>query len=232
MKVINNQPTQILMAVVDRNQNPKLLKLLEERHVDLLFLINGKGTARSDILRTFGLSDVDKSVIICILPKQRVRDLMTTIVERFDMIRPGHGILLTLPMTSASMAIARILEPKGDYMEIEKPVSENSKSKYELVMAIVNNGYSEKVMDAARKEGARGGTVIHARQAALTEPSKFFGISLQPEKEFVLIVVEIPIAESVLQAIIKNCGMRTEARGFIMSLPLGKCSGLTLTEQI
>ena len=36
--------------------------------------------------------------------------------------------------------------------------------KYEAIFCIVNAGYSELVMDAAKEVGARGGTVIHARE--------------------------------------------------------------------
>ena len=38
--------------------------------------------------------------------------------------------------------------------------------KHEVILCIVNNGFSEAVMDAAREAGARGGTIIHARGTA------------------------------------------------------------------
>ena len=60
---------------------------------------------------------------------------------------------------------------------------------YEAVFCIVNDGFSDAVMDAARACGARGGTVINARGTAKAEAEKLFNISIQPEKEIVLILV-------------------------------------------
>ena len=40
---------------------------------------------------------------------------------------------------------------------------------YEVILCIVNSGFSDAVMDAAKEFGARGGTVIHARGTANTE---------------------------------------------------------------
>ena len=59
---------------------------------------------------------------------------------------------------------------------------------HEVILCIVNNGFSEAVMDAAREAGARGGTVIHARGTANKDAELFFNISIQPEKEVVMIL--------------------------------------------
>ena len=45
---------------------------------------------------------------------------------------------------------------------------------YEVIICIVNAGYSELVMDAAKEVGARGGTVIHAKGTANKEAEQFF----------------------------------------------------------
>ena len=56
---------------------------------------------------------------------------------------------------------------------------------HEAIFCIVNSGYSETVMEAAKKFGARGGTVINARGTAGKDAEKFFGITVQQEKEIV-----------------------------------------------
>ena len=52
---------------------------------------------------------------------------------------------------------------------------------HELIISIFNRGYSDTVMDAAKKAGARGGTVLNARGTGSHEVEKFFGITIQPE---------------------------------------------------
>ena len=102
--------------------------------------------------------------------------------------------------------------------------------KHELVIAIVDNGYSEEVMEVARAEGVRGGTVLHARQAAVKEASKFFGISLQPDKEMILIIVGEAHKIELMRSISKALGMRSGAHGLVISLPIDSCAGLTPIE--
>ena len=70
--------------------------------------------------------------------------------------------------------------------------------KHEAIFCIVNSGYSEAVMDAAKRLGAKGGTVINARGTASKEAEKFFGISVQPEKEIVMILVPSSCKDAVL----------------------------------
>jgi len=82
------------------------------------------------------------------------------------------------------------------------------------------------VMDAARPAGAGGGTIIHARGAAPQEASHFFGITIQPEKEMVLIVVDKEHKIPVMQAISKAAGLQTEGHGIVFSMPVTELMGI------
>ena len=77
----------------------------------------------------------------------------------------------------------------------------NNTSDYSLIMFIVNKGYADELMTAARKAGAPGGTVLHARGTGKEEDVKFFGINLVPEKEILLIVAENSRSEAIIAAI-------------------------------
>lgn len=57
-------------------------------------------------------------------------------------------------------------------------------SKYEMILCIVNAGFSETVMEAAKEVGARGGTVIHARGTANKEAEQYFHITIQLERRW------------------------------------------------
>ena len=100
-------------------------------------------------------------------------------------------------------------------------------SNYEMIMCIVNAGFSELVMDAAREEGARGGTVIHARGTANKEAEQFFHIAIQPDKDIVLILVPTDIKDNVLHAIYRNAGLKSEGSGIAFSLPVDEVVGLS-----
>ena len=100
-------------------------------------------------------------------------------------------------------------------------------SDYEVVFCVVNAGYSELVMDAAKEEGARGGTVIHARGTANKEAEQFFHIAIQPDKEIVMILVPAEIKDNVLHAIYKNAGLKSEGMGIAFSVAVDEVVGIS-----
>lgn len=101
-----------------------------------------------------------------------------------------------------------------------------SEAKYEMITCIVNAGFSETVMEAAKAEGAGGGTVIHARGTANKEAEAFFHISIQPEKDVVMLLVPEKIKDNVLHAIYKKAGLDTQGQGIAFSVPVSKTVGL------
>ena len=98
---------------------------------------------------------------------------------------------------------------------------------HECIVCIVNTGFSDAVMDAAREFGARGGTVIHGRGTASQEAERFFGISIQPDKEVVLILVPHDLTDKILHALYRAVGLKTPGQGIAFSLPVDQVVGLS-----
>ena len=99
-------------------------------------------------------------------------------------------------------------------------------NKYELVIVVVNSGFSEVAMNAAREEGAHGGTIIHARGAGTKAMEEKYGIIITPEKEMILIVVNKNIKDKILAAVYKAAGLATDGQGIAFSLPVSTVAGL------
>ena len=97
---------------------------------------------------------------------------------------------------------------------------------YEVIICIVNAGFSDTVMDAAKEFGARGGTVIHARGTANSLAEKKFEIPVSPEKEMVMILVPSEIKENVLHGLYRAVGLKTPGQGIAFSLPVDAAVGL------
>lgn len=98
--------------------------------------------------------------------------------------------------------------------------------KHEVILCIVNNGFSDVVMDAAREFGAGGGTVINARGTASLEAEKLFNITVQPEKEIVMILVKKEIRDDVLHALYQKVGLDTPGQGIAFCLPVTDVTGI------
>lgn len=103
---------------------------------------------------------------------------------------------------------------------------EERKSAYALIVTIVNRGYADDVMDAARNAGARGGTIMYARGAGLNETESFFGISFHPEKEMILIVTDNEMRKGIMRAIARKVGLNSEGAGITFSLPVTDIAGI------
>ncbi|MCR4860424.1 MAG: P-II family nitrogen regulator [Bacteroidales bacterium] len=98
--------------------------------------------------------------------------------------------------------------------------------KYELVLCIVNAGFSQNVMQAARSAGAKGGTIIRARGSANPEAEEFFNITIQPDKELIMILVPQEIKDEILKTIYQEAGLGAEAQGIAFSLPVNRTTTL------
>ncbi len=97
---------------------------------------------------------------------------------------------------------------------------------HQMIVCIVNSGFSETVMDAAREAGVRGGTVLRGRGTANQAAEEEFGITIQPDKELLLIVVPTEIRDAVLEAIYRAVGINKAGKGIAFSLPVTKTIGL------
>lgn len=97
---------------------------------------------------------------------------------------------------------------------------------HEAIFCIVNAGYSDAVMESAKKLGATGGTVINARGTASKEAETFFHITIEPEKEVVMILVPAAIKDDVLSALYKDVGLNTPGQGIAFSLPVDSVVGM------
>ena len=99
-------------------------------------------------------------------------------------------------------------------------------SEHEVIFAIVNSGFAEDVMEVAREQGVRGGTILNARGVVREDAAAFFGITLHADKEILMMVVEKSFRDRVLNAIYKEMGMAKKAKGIAFSLPVSDVAGL------
>lgn len=98
---------------------------------------------------------------------------------------------------------------------------------FELILCIVNTGFSEVAMDAARKYGARGGTTMHGRGTATKEAEKMFNITIQPEKEIIMILTNTKIKDKIMKGLYDAVGVNTPAQGIAFSLPVDDVIGIS-----
>lgn len=95
-----------------------------------------------------------------------------------------------------------------------------------LIVTIVRKGWGSSVLQASVAAGARGGTVLGGRGAGMNEREKIFGVSIEPEKEIVLTVVEAEHVDSILEAVVKAADLNTVGHGIAFVMPIDRVVGV------
>jgi len=95
-----------------------------------------------------------------------------------------------------------------------------------LIVTIVRKGWGSTVLDASVKAGARGGTVLFGRGAGINEQEKIFGMSIEPEKEILLTIVDQSQVDAVLAAVVEAGELNQTGRGIAFVLPVDRIAGV------
>lgn len=221
---------RLLVSVIHEEDEKKLDLALDELHIPVCFRSMGKGTAPSEILDLFGLSGTGRLITLCLVPKFRVEETFSHLSKKMPFRKKGGGIAFTVPINGLQSPMRKLLsdeakealqkKAKGDEMEMR------ANSDFSVIWVSIARGYSEDVVNAAREAGARGGTVMKGRRRDAEEVRQYFGIRIQAEQEFVMIVVRNEKKADVMSAICRSCGMNTEAHGVVLALPVDDVMGI------
>lgn len=229
---LKNVKLQLFIAIVNRGSASEVSALLLEHYARMQWVTMARGTSTSDIINMLGLGSTDKALVLGLVPQASAPQLLATVSRRLKMHKAGAGIAFTLPLSSVSRGALRVMqaaceENTENQSEVKDTMDKQANNTdFELVIAVINQGFSEDLMAAAKTAGATGGTVIDARRAGGDEAMKFFGISVQAEKEIVTILTPRANSHEIMKAINTECGMKTEAKGIVISLPVDAVSGL------
>ena len=225
-----NTPFRVLMLITSPKLADKAAKLYREGSVPIHYRLNGKGTATSEMLDFLGIGSSDKGILISIMPKNFTDKMLSKLHTELRFGIPGNGIGFTLPLSGASNHILKMLKRQSEDI-VDAPTRKEDRIMSEemknvLIAVVANRGYSEEVMNAARAAGARGGTILHSRRMGNEQAMSFWGLSLQEEKEMILIVANNETKMPIMQAISEKCGVRSDAQGIVLSMPIDTVIGL------
>jgi len=216
--------TKLFITIADKDKTDRIIKSFKKYNVTNSVSINATGTASNSLLSYFGLDDVKKNVILTIVPEIYETKIMYNLHNKLELYKPGNGICFSLKINSASRYLSSMYEninkSKEDYI-MEQDME------YELIVLIVSEGYASVAMDAAKRVGANGGTLINGIGLGSSEATKFLGITIEPEKDVVLIITEKDEKKKVMEEMTREVGLSHEGRGICFSIPVDNVVGLT-----
>ena len=212
-----------VMTILDRNKRDRLAKIQRSLGLNVELSMLGRGTAPKELLTMRGLQPTEKVIVTTSADGEDLKKLIRRVKQELYIDIPGNGILLAVPIKSAGGAQALAYLAGEKKANQEKPAMN---FEYELIYVILNEGYSDDVMDAARSAGAAGGTVLSAKGTAIKQAEKFQELTLANEKEVILIVARSSVKAAIMRAIIEKAGLETKAGAICFSLPVSRIEGL------
>lgn len=220
----------VLFTISERSHLQSFIETYEKYNVDVSFISLGRGTARTETLEYFGLSQTEKAVCISVVSDSTWKKIRKDLINEGKIDVPGRGVLFLVPMSSiGGRRELNFFTDGQEFTTGDESVMKGTDK--ELLIAICNQGHTETVMNAARAAGAGGGTIVHARGTGMKKTEQFLGVTLASEKEIVYIVAKTKIKNDIMQSIMKNAGTKTEAKTIVFSLPVTDTLGIKFKEE-
>ncbi len=208
---------ELICVVVSDGLGSKVIKEAKSAGITGATVMLGTGTVKKHYLSYLGLSDMRKEIVLMVSGKDTARSAAEALNEKFRFDKPGHGIAFTTAVcevTGTSSCSCCNTGKRGE------------DAVYNIITTIVDKGKAEDVIDAAVKAGSKGGTIINARGSGIHETSKLFSMTIEPEKEIVLIIAEREVTEAIIDSIRESLNIEEPGNGIIYVQHVDSAYGL------
>ncbi len=219
-----------LVVITKREYSEQYLEFFHDKGVNMVVTRLCTGTASDSMLDLLGIEKTEKTMISAVVPDDLVEGIKEGLIDRMNIEAAGNGIAVFIQVDGVG-GTTSLKNLVGD-REIEKKENEDmsEEKKSVLIITVVDKGYNDQVMDAARAAGASGGTVVRAKGTG-AEIAKFFGVSISEEKELVYIVASGDMRDGIMKAIMEKAGANTDAHGIVFSIPVDSVLGIRSLER-
>ena len=215
-----------VIAITDHERGEAMNTLYRAAGLRGILSMPGRGTATSEHLAIYGLDATEKYVISGVGNGDEAEGLIRSAKRKLFIDIPGNGVMLTVPLKS--VAGGKTLAYLTDEQKLGG--APRMDFEHELIIVILNEGYSDFVMDAARAAGAGGGTVLHAKGTGGTRGERFFSVSLADEKDMIYIIAHKDEKAAIMRSINEQAGPGSRAGAICFSLPISSVAGLRARE--
>ena len=213
----------MLVSIVESGKGKGLMDTLTEKNIQMHFQSVGQGTAPTEMMDIFGLGSNRKDVIFSFASESVIKKMMLHFGDNFSSYSKYKGLMMVLSLSGMNRLIAGILNHNIEDMDIE---GEESKMKnthnHNLVMIAVAQGYTDEVMEVAKRAGATGGTVIKGRLAENEKISELANIEISDEREIIFILAPNAVSHQIMEDVNREYGLKSDAHGVLCAIPIDK----------
>lgn len=221
----------LMLTIARRGFRAQIIDSLRELDVTYNMVAVGESHGGLTLREYLGLQDDELDIVFSVVGDSKVEHALA-------LIEYGHykgageeravAILMPINGVSGPLALEFISGPgkghkknsQSESVKEKKVMNGVNRTNYNLIVAIVNKGYADMVIEAAKGAGARGGTVIYVRGSGIHETEKFMDIPIEPEKELVLTLVKSEKTKETISAITEKAGLTKPGGGISFVLPV------------
>ena len=218
----NDSRMVMLLAIIRRGKGGIYIKALQEDDVVMHFQCVGEGTAPSEMMEILGLGNSEKDIVISFATKTTADRIANDLSKNVGKTYGYQGLFMVIPTSAFSRISAEIIKKNSNDLVKGGEDTMQSEFKYSLILITVNRGFTDRVMQTAKKAGATGGTVIKARHAEADIIEAFANVKLEDEKEIVTILAPDSVRNQILEDVNNEFGLKSEAQGVVLSVPVEK----------
>lgn len=230
MKKKQNKRVKLLVGIINKEDELRFTSAVNRCCTAVHFSGIGHGTARSSYMSYFGLGDVEKRIVFSLIPSTLEHTVLTAVGQDLRLYLLGKGIAFTTPLSAISNIVEDAVLSSPDRQENQDSKSIVTKKEkttmHELVIAVVNQKYTDTAIDAARAAGATGATVFHTKSINNARAEESMGTPLPEQTDSIFFLTTEEFKLKIMEALRDTAGLKTDGGAVIFSLPVDDLVGI------
>ena len=225
---------KLLVCIIKKGDEIALTEACNEQCAALSFSGLGYGTAKSHYLSYLGLDEIEKRIVYSLIPNYCESKVLKAINKRLKLYLMGNGIAFTIPLSGISNLISNAIlsTPMKEDAEAQKNTKERGNRKmHELIVAVVNQKFTDAVLDASRAAGATGATILHTRSVNNKQVEQVLGTTFKQETDTIVFLTSSEYKQKMMEAIRECAGLKTDGGAILFSLPVDSLVGIGRFEE-
>lgn len=198
---------KLLTIILPRSKGSKMMNDIKELGGSYITCIYGMAIEDGEILSMLKMNKKRKEIVRALIEDGKGEDILSMV--DFGFHKDDQSIAFTVD-----------LDDQGG-KEVD----------YQAIYVVVDRHQGDKVIKIAQDNGANGATVMHGRGAGVMKESIFMNMTIEPEKDIILMLVGKDRVEKIKKAIYEGMNFKDSSTGIIFTIPVSDVRGLVEQNQ-
>ncbi|WP_018658801.1 P-II family nitrogen regulator [Allofustis seminis] len=219
---MQNDIPELLLLLINDEKHQKAATICKRNGLTSATYFFAHSMADIKLWQMLGLDDMHRECTLIIGPSHRTKSALHQVAEALHLDKKNNGLGLRISLKD----VLGIREENDiDSANLSILTEKGQHKMYNIVITIVDRGKADLVLDASKRAGGNGGTIIHGRGSA-AKSKKVFNMEIEPEKEIVAIIIENDKTDNIVATIAEELKIEKENTGVLFTFPLEEVRGV------